>query len=263
MIGGSPLVGILTNLVLMPLDRELESAGVRWQRYGDDVLILNNAEISGDLKGRIDRVFAELQLDINLEKKKTGVTVSIDVDDVLAQELVKELHCPVALALQLSTTGWFDFLGYMLFSNQVLVRDDSMHKIRNKIQEATHFVKLGRLSVNRSPAEVVSYCLERLCHKTGFVLGSSKLYRNAGAARWLGNVRGPLVLRQCRELDAFVLSRLGRAFDWGDRDLKILGREIYDRGWRGYIYLYRKLHGHDRWANPADGEAGPLAMPPG
>lgn len=73
---GSPLSPLLANLVLDDLDRELESRGLRFARYADDLVILVRSERAGQrILASVTRFLRRrLKLEVNAEKSKVVPT---------------------------------------------------------------------------------------------------------------------------------------------------------------------------------------------
>jgi RNA-directed DNA polymerase len=69
---GGPLSPLLANIMLTPLDRKLESRGLRFARYADDFLIVvQNREEAGRVMAEVVRfVECELQLTVNATKSR-------------------------------------------------------------------------------------------------------------------------------------------------------------------------------------------------
>jgi RNA-directed DNA polymerase len=69
---GGPLSPLLANIMLTPLDRELESRGLRFTRYADDFLILvkSRAEAQRVMQSVVTFVECKLKLTVNAAKSR-------------------------------------------------------------------------------------------------------------------------------------------------------------------------------------------------
>jgi RNA-directed DNA polymerase len=106
---GGPLSPLLANIMLTPLDRELESRGLRFARYADDFLILvkSRAEAERVMQSVVTFVECKLKLTVNAAKSR--------VDRV----------------------GSCTFLGCRVTRNKIRWSEAALEEFREKVRELT------------------------------------------------------------------------------------------------------------------------------
>lgn len=106
---GGVISPLLANITLNHLDHQLDAAGYRLVRYADDFVVLCKSERQAEeARTTVERVLAELGL--KLSPEKTQVT---------------------------QFARGFSFLGFIISSYTVRMRDKSVEKFKDKVRELT------------------------------------------------------------------------------------------------------------------------------
>jgi group II intron reverse transcriptase/maturase len=106
---GGVISPLLANITLNYLDQQLDAAGYRLVRYADDFIVLCKSERQAEeARTLVERVLAELGLQLSPEK--TQVT---------------------------QFARGFSFLGFVISSHSVRMRDKSVEKFKDKVRELT------------------------------------------------------------------------------------------------------------------------------
>jgi RNA-directed DNA polymerase len=106
---GSPLLPMLSNIVLNELDHELEKRGLRYCRWADDFLIMVKSERAAGrvMKGTIRYLENDLNLPVNREKSEVA-----KVKDVA-------------------------FLGFQMLSERIRISQKAREKFKTRVRELT------------------------------------------------------------------------------------------------------------------------------
>jgi group II intron reverse transcriptase/maturase len=124
---GSPVSPMLSNIVLNELDQELDRRGHRYCRWADDFLILVKSERAA--KRVMDGIvkYLEEELDLPVNKEKSGVSEIKDVP----------------------------FLGFQILRGKIRVSNKSRVKFKDKIRELTR--RNNPLSMHQNIQELNKY----------------------------------------------------------------------------------------------------------
>ncbi|WP_428634116.1 group II intron reverse transcriptase/maturase [Sedimenticola sp.] len=107
---GGPLSPLLSNVMLDPLDKELEKRGHCFARYADDLIILVKSQRAGErvLKSLTGFIENDLKLKVNTEKS----------------QVVKSAHCK--------------FLGFSFRGQYIRWHPKSVEKFKRRVRELTN-----------------------------------------------------------------------------------------------------------------------------
>ena len=107
---GGPLSPLLSNVMLDPLDKELEKRGHHFARYADDLIIMVKSPRAGErvLQSLTRFIENELNLKVNTEKS----------------QVVKSTHC--------------QFLGFSFRGKQIRWHPKSLEKFKRRVRELTN-----------------------------------------------------------------------------------------------------------------------------
>lgn len=107
---GGPLSPLLSNVMLDPLDKELEKRGHCFARYADDLIIMVRSQRAGNrvLTSLTRFIEDDLKLKVNTEKS----------------QVVKSSQCK--------------FLGFSFYGKQIRWHPKSVEKFKRRVRELTH-----------------------------------------------------------------------------------------------------------------------------
>jgi len=126
---GGPLSPLLANVMLDPLDKQIESKGLPFARYADDFLILTRSEtraheVMAEVKAYVE---GRLKLVVNTDKSKVA----------------KLEECA--------------FLGFVLKGKYIRLSDKAARRFKDRIQEITS--RSRGISMGQRLRELKSYCV--------------------------------------------------------------------------------------------------------
>lgn len=107
---GGVISPLLANIVLNPLDHELERAGYKFVRYADDFIILCKTEQQAIAALNFAKNILEEQMGLELSPEKTKIVQAKD---------------------------GFDFLGFHLTHRGITIREKSVEKFKEAVRNAT------------------------------------------------------------------------------------------------------------------------------
>ena len=107
---GGVISPLLANIVLNPLDHEMERAGYKFVRYADDFVILCKTKEQAEEALELSKRILEGQMQLELSTEKTKIVH------------IKE---------------GFDFLGFHFTSHGTTIRDKSLEKFKDSVRKLT------------------------------------------------------------------------------------------------------------------------------
>jgi hypothetical protein len=223
---GLPRGGILTpflaNLYLTPLDQRMAQEGLHYIRYADDIVI-----------------FAETQ--------------------DLAQQAVERLqslsgalgltHSPEKTRI-VAPGESFEFLGYEIEGDEVLIRPYALNSLKRRIKRATAKRKWTRLDRKSLDTEAGRAVLRSIIARV------NRAYVYTGGNDWARHFCRCTSDHQLRELDAWIADRIRMAVTkrWAVKNRRLIPYSLLrDLGWQPLVPLFYRWK-REVWKQGADSE---------
>ena len=149
LLQGSPLSGVLSNLTLHSFDQALETAGIPFLRYADDITLL--AKTPDELEAQIQRAQRELEsLGLSVNEGKTLRFTTLPETNKNSKYLDR-----------------FEFLGFEFTrKGTYAIREKTLLRAKKRIQRL--FLGAGQIRPHRSPGSTLKEAIHRFHLFVGF-----------------------------------------------------------------------------------------------
>jgi len=269
MLGGSLLTGLLNNLYLVPVDKELRSRGLRFVRAGDDYVVASMARIPDDVSEALDAALDALKLRKHEHKSKQ---CCLDTDMTLQSYWDPVGRYGAAHTESQCSETTFDFCGVLFVGKESCIRSETLAKIQNRVSRITY---LSFPTLNNHSSEFRQKGLEKAIRRINHRLGYPSPCERASAPQpsirfyprgWASIVirllaltggRNEALLDQCRSLDSYIRGRLCRWVGFDRRtatsdDLRQFNSRLRQMDLRGFVDVYNRFSTQQEGSVPTD-----------